>query len=83
MQLFTDINSFIEFVESRKRFSKKVSLENMEYFVSLFDHPENKFKSIHVTGTNGKGSTVSYLKNIYLITTKEAALRGLLVMCET
>lgn len=66
MQLFTDINSFIEFVESRKRFSKKVSLENMEYFVSLFDHPENKFKSIHVTGTNGKGSTVSYLKNIYL-----------------
>lgn len=66
MQLFTNINSFIEFVESRKRFSKKVSLENMEYFVSLFDHPENKFKSIHVTGTNGKGSTVSYLKNIYL-----------------
>lgn len=66
MQFFTDINSFIEFVESRKRFSKKVSLENMEYFVSLFDHPENKFKSIHVTGTNGKGSTVSYLKNIYL-----------------
>lgn len=66
MPFFTDINSFIEFVESRKRFSKKVSLENMEYFVSLFDHPENKFNSIHVTGTNGKGSTVSYLKNIYL-----------------
>lgn len=66
MPFFTDINSFIEFVESRKRFSKKVSLENMEYFVSLFDHPEKKFKSIHVTGTNGKGSTVSYLKNIYL-----------------
>ena len=38
----------------------------MEYFVSKFDHPETKFKSIHVTGTNGKGSTVSYLKNIYL-----------------
>lgn len=66
MLFFTDINSFIEFVESRKRFSKKVSLENMEYFVSLFDHPEKKFKSIHITGTNGKGSTVSYLKNIYL-----------------
>lgn len=66
MQFFNDIDSFIEFVETRKRFSKKVSLENMEYFVSLFDHPEKKFKSIHVTGTNGKGSTVSYLKNIYL-----------------
>ena len=66
MTLFNDINSFIEFVETRKRFSKKVSLENMYYLVSLFDHPEEKFKSIHVTGTNGKGSTVSYLKNIYL-----------------
>lgn len=66
MIFFNDINSFIEFVETRKRFSKKVSLENMYYFVSLFDHPEEKFKSIHVTGTNGKGSTVSYLKNIYL-----------------
>ena len=66
MMFFNDINSFIEFVETRKRFSKKVSLENMYYFVSLFDHPEEKFKSIHVTGTNGKGSTVSYLKNIYL-----------------
>ena len=42
MILFNDINSFIEFVETRKRFSKKVSLENMEYFVSLFDHPEKK-----------------------------------------
>lgn len=66
MQFFTDINSLIEFIETRKRFSKKVSLENMDYFLSLFDHPENKFRSIHVTGTNGKGSTVSYLKNIYL-----------------
>lgn len=66
MQQFNDIESFIGFVESQKRFSKKVSLDNMKYFVSLFDHPEQKFKSIHVTGTNGKGSTVSYLKNIYL-----------------
>ena len=46
MMFFNDINSFIEFVETRKRFSKKVSLENMYYFVSLFDHPEEKFKSI-------------------------------------
>ena len=66
MQQFNDIKSFIGFVESQKRFSKKVSLDNMDYFLSLFDHPEHKFKSIHVTGTNGKGSTVSYLKNIYL-----------------
>ena len=66
MNLFTDVNEFIKWVESRSRFSKKVSLDNMRYFTSLFNHPENKFTSIHITGTNGKGSTVSYLKNIYL-----------------
>lgn len=66
MQQFTDVNSLIEFIETRKRFSKKVSLENMEYYLSKLGNPEKKFKSIHVTGTNGKGSTVSYLKNIYL-----------------
>ena len=66
MNLFTDVNEFIKWVESRSRFSKKVSLDNMRYFASLFGNPQNKFKSIHVTGTNGKGSTVSYLKNIYL-----------------
>lgn len=66
MNFFADANSLIEFIESRKRFSKKESLDNMKYYLSLFDHPETKFKSIHVTGTNGKGSTVSFLKNIYL-----------------
>ena len=66
MNLFTDVNEFIKWVEIRSRFSKKVSLDNMRYFASLFGNPQNKFNSIHVTGTNGKGSTVSYLKNIYL-----------------
>lgn len=63
---FSDVSEFIRWVEKQRRFSKKTSLENMQYFAGLFDHPEKKFNSIHVTGTNGKGSCVSYLKNIYL-----------------
>ena len=61
---FTNAKSFIEWVEVQRRFSKKVSLEKMNYYLGLFNHPENKFKSIHITGTNGKGSTVAMLKAI-------------------
>lgn len=61
---FTNVNEFIKWVESQKRFSKKENLDKMKYYMALFDHPENKFKSIHITGTNGKGSTVAFLKSI-------------------
>lgn len=61
---FTSASDFIRWVEVQKRFSKKESLEKMKYLMNLFDNPEKKFKSIHVTGTNGKGSTVAMLKSI-------------------
>jgi dihydrofolate synthase/folylpolyglutamate synthase len=32
------------------------SLENMEALVSALDHPERDYASVHVAGTNGKGS---------------------------
>lgn len=61
---FTNVKDFIAWVQVQKRFSKKESLVKMEYFCSIFGHPETKFKTIHVTGTNGKGSTVSMLNSI-------------------
>ena len=35
----------------------KKDLDNTIKFCAHLDHPEEKFKSIHVAGTNGKGST--------------------------
>lgn len=63
---FNDITSCINWIESQRRFTPKVSLDNMKYFCKLLGNPEKKFTSIHVTGTNGKGSVVSYLKNILI-----------------
>ena len=42
----------------------KKDLHNTEIFIEYLNHPENKFKSIHVGGTNGKGSTSSMLASI-------------------
>lgn len=40
-------------------------LKRLQYFLDLLGNPEKKIKHyIHVTGTSGKGSTVSYLHNI-------------------
>ena len=39
-------------------------LERTREFIKLLGNPHRGFKFIHVTGTAGKGSTVSYLHNI-------------------
>jgi dihydrofolate synthase / folylpolyglutamate synthase len=42
----------------------KKDLTNTLFLMEVLQHPENKFKSIHVAGTNGKGSTSSMLASI-------------------
>ena len=36
----------------------------MEWMMEKLGHPERKMKTVHIGGTNGKGSTVTYLRNI-------------------
>lgn len=66
MNKFNDIQEFLTFVESQKRFNEKKDLNNMLTYCQILDNPQYKFKTIHITGTNGKGSVVSYLKNIFM-----------------
>lgn len=42
----------------------KANLDNTLQFAKHLQHPENNFKSIHVAGTNGKGSTCHMLASI-------------------
>ena len=42
----------------------KKDLTNTHLLVHQLNHPEQKFKSIHVAGTNGKGSTSSMIASI-------------------
>ena len=42
----------------------KKDLTNTIAFSKILNFPENKFKSIHVAGTNGKGSTSHMLASI-------------------
>lgn len=42
----------------------KDNLDNTIAICELLDHPENKFRSIHIAGTNGKGSTSHMIASI-------------------
>ncbi|HAO15425.1 MAG TPA: hypothetical protein DDE71_07675, partial [Tenacibaculum sp.] len=44
----------------------KKDLTNTIVLAKHLGNPERKFKSIHVGGTNGKGSTCAFLESIFL-----------------
>lgn len=61
--MFTNIDECIDFIQSQHRTSSK-SLDHMKKLCNAYSNPEKGIKFIHVAGTNGKGSIVSYLREI-------------------
>ncbi|MCJ8006998.1 bifunctional folylpolyglutamate synthase/dihydrofolate synthase [Lederbergia wuyishanensis] len=54
----------LEWIHSRLRLGIKPGLTRMDWMLERLGNPEKELKSIHVGGTNGKGSTVTYLRSI-------------------
>jgi len=48
----------------RRAKDMKLGLKNMQDLVDLLNHPERQFPSVHIAGTNGKGSTAAILESI-------------------
>jgi dihydrofolate synthase/folylpolyglutamate synthase len=44
----------------------KKDLTNIKTLCDFLGNPQNTFKSIHIGGTNGKGSTTHYLASILM-----------------
>jgi dihydrofolate synthase/folylpolyglutamate synthase len=43
-----------------------LGLESISKLCELLGNPQDRFKSIHITGTNGKGSTGAYIESILI-----------------
>ncbi|MGI8317222.1 bifunctional folylpolyglutamate synthase/dihydrofolate synthase [Halobacillus mangrovi] len=54
----------IDWIHSREKFKVKPGLKRMNWMMEKLGHPELDLKAIHIAGTNGKGSTVSFLRNL-------------------
>jgi dihydrofolate synthase / folylpolyglutamate synthase len=42
----------------------KFDLENITTLIEALGHPERKYRSVHIAGTNGKGSTAAFTESI-------------------
>lgn len=58
----------LTFIHGRPRFKKKPTLERMKLFLHLLGDPQKQSKYVHITGTNGKGSTVAMMRDMLIQT---------------
>lgn len=60
------IKEAIAWIHSRKKFGSRPGLDRIQALLNKVDNPEKIVPVIHVAGTNGKGSTVAYLRSILI-----------------
>src|SRR3989338_4636206 len=59
--------SFVQahaFVESLQPTAMRLLLEPLREACQLFDNPQEHFPAVHISGTNGKGSTAAFLTTV-------------------
>ena len=61
-----DYNEAVNYIHGAHKFGWKLGLHNISTLLSLMGNPHKKLKYVHVAGTNGKGSTVSFISSILI-----------------
>lgn len=61
-----DYNEAIAYLNGLNKFGIKLGLEQMYTLCNFLGNPQDSLRFIHVAGTNGKGSVVTYLSYIYI-----------------
>ena len=56
----------LDYILQMEKFGIKLGLSNITKFLSHLGNPHNSYPSIHVAGTNGKGSTVAIMESILM-----------------
>ena len=59
-----DYEDSIAYLYGLQKYGIKFGLENTIRLLSLLNNPQNSFRSIHIAGTNGKGSTAAMIASI-------------------
>ncbi|MBE5819023.1 MAG: bifunctional folylpolyglutamate synthase/dihydrofolate synthase [Clostridiales bacterium] len=57
-------NEAIDYIKSTGKFGSRPGLEVISCLLDKMGSPHKKIKCVHVAGTNGKGSTSSYVSNV-------------------
>ena len=59
-----DYQESLKYIEETHKFGIRLGLDNMSKLLELLGNPQDKLNIIHVAGTNGKGSTCSFITSI-------------------
>ena len=59
-----DFNETIIWLEEFQRVGINLGLDRIIALVEVLGHPEDKIQTIHVAGTNGKGSVCRYISSV-------------------
>lgn len=62
--MFNNIKDAINYIETKKVINK--DHQRVKNVLNYFNNPENNYHLIHVAGTNGKGSTVAFLREMLI-----------------
>ena len=73
----------IEWLETLRKQGMKLGLENTSELLSRLDNPQNNFPSIHVAGSNGKGTICSILANTFSLNRIKTGLFSSPHLCNT
>lgn len=59
-----NFDDYLDYLYGRGSSGEDHTLRNIRKVMESFDNPQDKIKTIHVAGTNGKGSTAKMLANV-------------------
>jgi len=59
-----NLESALEKIYSMHRFNIKLGLDSIKKLMNYLGNPEKSIKAIHIAGSNGKGSTASFISSI-------------------
>jgi dihydrofolate synthase / folylpolyglutamate synthase len=62
--MFTTYEEALDWIHGRLRLGIKPGLKRMEWMMEKLGNPEENIKTVHIGGTNGKGSTLTFLRSI-------------------
>ncbi len=55
----------LNYIHSLGNFSLPAGLDRIKSVLNVLDNPQDEFKSIHIAGTNGKGSVTTFLSSVF------------------
>ena len=60
-----DYEAALQYIKECAKFGVKLGLERMEEILRRLGNPEARFRTVHIAGTNGKGSTAAMFDSVF------------------